>query len=80
VDIEVARHVVRAVFRSSRELQELLELLKGHCSEEEYTEFALAIAASIASAHLEVMNRVLAVHPNLEQEIDAAIKKYHRYL
>lgn len=80
MDIDVARHVARACFRSSGELESQLNLLKAHCSAEEYTTYAKAIASAIASIHLEVMNRVTAAHPQLESEIEASIAKHGRYL
>lgn len=80
MDINVARHVVRACFRSSQELENLLSLLKGHCSADEYTKYAKAIASAIASIHLEVMNRVIAAYPQLESEIEVSIAKHGRYL
>ena len=80
MDIEVARHTVRIAFRSARELESLLSLLKSHCSPDEYQIYAEAIATAIASIHLEVVNRVIASHPGLEAEIDSDINKHGRYL
>jgi hypothetical protein len=80
MDADVARHVVRVAFRSARELESLLGLLKSNCSPDEYQTYAKAIATAIASIHLEVLNRVTASQPGLEAEIDADIKKHGRYL
>lgn len=80
MDIEVARHVVRAGFRSARELDSLLSLLKMHCGAEEYAVYAKAIARAVASIHLEVMNKAIAAYPELEGEIEASIARYERYL
>jgi len=80
VDMDVARHIIRAAFRSARELENLLGLLKSHCSPEEYQIYATAIGTAIASIHLEVMNRVTDDFPTLEAEIEADIKKHGRYL
>jgi hypothetical protein len=60
VDIDVARHVIRAAFRSAGELDSLLSLLKAHCTADEYTTYAKAIATAIASIHLEVMDKATA--------------------
>jgi hypothetical protein len=65
MDIDVVQHVVRTAFRSGRELEGLLALLKAHCSPGEYQTFAKAIAAAIASIHIEVVNRVIASYPAL---------------
>jgi hypothetical protein len=80
MDIDVARHIVRACFRSARELEGLLSLLKAHCGEEEYATYAKAIATAISSIHLEVMNRVTVAYPQLEKEIEVSITKHERYL
>jgi hypothetical protein len=80
MDIDLARHVVRAAFRSSHELGELLPVLKEHCSEEEYRAYTKAIATAIASIQLELTNRAASEHPGLEQEIEVSMNKYGRYL
>jgi len=80
LDIDVARHIVRTAFRSGRELEGLLGLLKTHCSADEYQIFAKAIATAIASIHTEIVNRVTALHPSLEEEIESDISKHGRYL
>lgn len=80
MNIDVARHVVRTCFRSGRELEGLLALLKAHCSPDEYQTFAKAIAAAIASIHTDVVNRVIATYPALEAEVEGDIQKHGRYL
>ena len=80
MEIDVARHVVRAVFRCGRELEELLHLLKAHCEPEEYKINAHGIATAIHTMHVEVMERAFQAHPGLEQEVEASIAKFGRYL
>ena len=80
MNIDLARHVVRAAFRSSRELSSLLPLLKEHLDANEYQRYARAIASAIAATQLEVVNAVTADHPALETEIEAQMSKYDRYL
>ncbi len=80
MDINVARHVIRASFRSGRELEALLDLLKAHCGVAEYRTYATAIATAVASIHVEIVNRVTSSHPDLENEIETVISKYGRYL
>lgn len=80
MDINVARHAVRVSFRSGRELQGLLGLLKEHCSADEYKTYATAIATAVASIQLEIVNRTTSLHPGLEDEIEATVSKYGRYL
>lgn len=80
MDIDVARHIVRTSFRSARDLESLLGLLKSHCGADEYQTYAKAIATAIASIHTEIVNKVTASYPALEAEIEADVKKHGRYL
>jgi hypothetical protein len=79
MDLDVARQVVRATFRSSTSLTDLLPVLKAHCPPEEYQAFARAIAAVVGEAGLQLLNRVFAEHPELEAEVDEAIARDGRY-
>ncbi len=80
MDIDLARHVARAAFRSSRELSDLIPFLKDHLDTEEYQPYAKAIASAVAAIHLDLMNKLFADHPGLEAEVEASIEKYGRYL
>ena len=57
MDIDLARHVVRIAFRSSRELGGLLGVLKAHCDPDEYEGYANAVAAAISSIQLKIVGR-----------------------
>jgi hypothetical protein len=78
--IDLARHVARAAFRSSRGLSELIPFLKDQLDAKEYEPYAKAIAAAVAAIQVDLMNKLLADHPGLEAEIEASIQKYDRYL
>lgn len=80
MDNNVARHVVRTVFRSASELQALLGVLKAHSKPDEYRDYAQAIAAAIDGINTNLLNRVLSSHPQLEREIQADIDKFGRVL
>lgn len=80
MNMELARHVIRAAFRSGRELEVLLGVLQAHCSADEYKTYSRAIATAIDAIHREVMDRVTSSQPGLEDEIEASIAKYGRYL
>jgi Zn-finger domain-containing protein len=80
VDLDLARHVVRNAYRSVSELGQLIDLLREHCSDEEYATYLRAIATASASIQLELVNRLTSAHPCLEEEIEAGIAKYGRYL
>ena len=77
---ELASHVVRAAFRSATRLEELLPLLKDHCSEEEGKKYRTAIASAIAHIHRELTDKVFSAHPLLREEIESIVNKYGRIL
>jgi hypothetical protein len=80
MNIDLARHVARAAFRSSRELGDLIPYLKEHLSAEEYPSYAKAIASAVASIQLDLVNKLMTDHPGLEAEIETSIAKHGRYL
>lgn len=80
MDIDLARHIVRVNFRCSRELQDLMQLLKQQLPEAEYKVQARGIATAIASMGDALMNRAVAARPELEREIEASMAKFDRYL
>jgi hypothetical protein len=79
MDIETAREVVRASFRSSAELQRLLGQLKERCSPEEYQDYARGIAAAVDAIGVGLVNKTIAAHPELSSEIEASITKCGRF-
>jgi hypothetical protein len=79
MDIDVARDMVHAAFRTSSELQRLLASLKGRCRPDEYQDYARSIAAAIDAIGVSLTNKALAEHPELGSEIDASIAKTGRY-
>ena len=80
MEAEMARHVIRAAFRSARELEGLLALLKSHCNANEYNTYSRAIATAIDSIHHEIIDRVISSHAELKDDIEAKIAAYGRYL
>jgi len=79
MDIDLARQMVRVDFAVSRELQAVLHALKARCSAEEYRELARGIAAAVDGVGTALTRKAIAVHPELEAEIDASINKYGYY-
>ncbi len=77
---ELARHLVRVAFRSGRELEAVLGILKEACEPDEYREYAKGIAAAIDGIHVALLNKAIAAYPELEAEIEADIRTYGRYL
>lgn len=76
----LARYVVRAVFRSESELVGLLGLLKDQCGPEEYKDYARAIATAIDGINVNVLDKILSSHPQLGAEIETDIAKFGRFL
>jgi hypothetical protein len=79
MDIELARDMVRAAFRSSSELQNLLETLKARCSAEEYKDYSRGIATAMDAIGVALINKALAAHPELNAEVDAIVRTHGRY-
>jgi hypothetical protein len=75
MDIDMARNVARAAFRSTRELGALVPLLKEKPEPREYETYSKAIASAIADVQLGILNRLIAEHPALETEIEEAIHR-----
>ena len=63
MNIDLARHVARAVFRSSRKLAELVPFLKDRLSAEEYTAYAKAIGSAVAAIQTDPVNKLVADYP-----------------
>ena len=80
MDIETARDVVRAAFRSSSELQRLLGPLKERCSPDEYRDYARGIAAAIDSIGVNLINKAIAAYPELSSEIETSIANRGRFV
>lgn len=78
MDIEFARHAIRAAFRSAGELQELLQFSKERLPPEEYRDFSSGIATAIGQITLDVTNKALAAHPELKEEIEAELIAFGR--
>lgn len=78
MDKELAWHVITVAFRSTNLLQEVLPLLKDHGAEAEYEAYGKAIARAIHGVQRELIDRVVAVHPEIEAQIEARIAKYGR--
>jgi hypothetical protein len=79
VDIDLARDMVRAAFRSASELQGLLGVLKERCGPDEYESYARGIAAAVDAIGVALTNKALAAHPELGSEIEASITKHGRF-
>lgn len=72
--------MVMAGFRSTRELGDLIHVLKEHCAPEEYDRLKLAIAAAITKVFEATTDPAFAAHPSLGAEVDEQITKYGRFV
>jgi hypothetical protein len=79
MDVDLARDMIRTAFRSSSELQDFLGVLKQRCSPEEYKDYSRGIAAAIDAIGVALINKALAVHPELNAEVEASIARYGQY-
>ena len=80
MDKSVARHIVMESFTARRHLENLLHFMKLHCSDEEYQTYLKACAHSIATIGHEIDNRVFALFPEMEKEVEESVKRYGRYI
>ena len=80
MDKDLAKHVIAVGFHSLSLLESLIPVLKTHCDEEEYKEYAMAIAAVSAEMSSAIFNKIFREHPDLEKEVEDKIKKYGQFI
>lgn len=80
MQVELARHVVRAAFRSAGTLSTLIPFLKEHLDAKEYEPYAKMLAGAVAAIEVDLLNKIFAEHPGLEAEVCASIREYGRFL
>jgi hypothetical protein len=80
LDRELAKHVVITGFQSMSDVTNLLPLLKGHCTEEEYSAYRSAITDLAGAIVTQIINPGFAGQPGLEQEVEASVNKYSKIL
>ena len=72
MNIDIARHVARAAFKSSHELSELVPFLNNRLGAEEYAAYAKAIGLAVAAIQVDLLNKLVTDHPRLEAERPAS--------
>jgi hypothetical protein len=80
MDIDMAREIVRAAFRSGSELQRLLGPLRERCSPDEYREYARGVATAVNAIGVELIKRATAAYPELNSEIETSITNHGRFV
>lgn len=76
----LAWQMIRAAYKCAADLQSLMRTLKADCPANEYEAHARAIAASIASLNLNVVERALEAHPELRKKIESDIATHGRLM
>jgi hypothetical protein len=79
MDIDMAREVVLAAFRSGSELERLLRPLKEQCTPDEYRAYARAVAAAVDAIGVQLIKRVTIAYPELHSEIETSIASRGRF-
>lgn len=77
---DLARHLLRTAFRTSRELDDVLSLLRRHLPEGEYRGYAVAIASAVHTINKALLDKPLADKPALRAEIEESLALYDRFL
>ena len=80
MDQDLARHVIRTSFRTTRELGNLLAMMKQHLNEQEYRNYSHGIATAIDAIQVALLNTTFASHPELKAEVENSINKYDCFL
>jgi hypothetical protein len=76
----VAWQMIRAAYKCAGDLQVVMRALKESCPPEEYVGHARAIAMSIASLNLNLMEPALKAHPDLQERIDSDMARFDRLM
>ncbi|HZQ11438.1 MAG TPA: hypothetical protein VFA57_16980 [Pseudolabrys sp.] len=76
MDQQTAWQVVRTSYRCSADLQVLMKFLKERCSSEDYKSFAKAIATVIDTMNAQLVDRAVAIHPDIGRRIESDIEKF----
>jgi hypothetical protein len=80
MDIDLARHIIRVALQNSRELTDLLQLLKQQLEPHEYKQYARGIAETIDVTNQKLTAQALAAFPELSHEMEHKLAKYSRFI
>jgi len=79
MDKDVAKFIALTAFRSSADLCDLVPFMKEYCDDEqEYRDFSLAIASAAAEINQRVLQKIFALHPEIETDFDTKINRFRR--
>ena len=74
----LAWQMILAAYKCAADLQGLMRMLKERCPPGEYEGHARAIATSIASLNLNLVERALKAYPDLQKRIESDIADHGR--
>lgn len=80
MDKNLARHAIMTTFHSLSLLQDLIPMLKEHCSEDESDAYTKAIASVVGHATVELLNPIFLEHPEMEEEVESKINRYGKFI
>jgi hypothetical protein len=78
MDKATAWKVIQTGFRCGAELQDLLHILKGQCSTQDFKEFAVAIATAVDTINVQLIDRALKAYPELREKIESDLARNGR--
>jgi len=78
MDKELAREVVRAVFRCGSELELLLPPIKERCTMQDYKYFGRQVAMAVDGVQVALLNPILKRFPELRKEIETNLARTGR--
>jgi len=77
MDSEVARMIVNSAMLASRQVGELIHLLKAHCDEAAYEELGLSIGKVVYELG-ELREAACRHSPGLKEQLEENLEKYGR--
>lgn len=78
MDKELAEFVARIAFKNSSELSKLIPFLKDRLDQDEYEEYAKAIAKITGLVGTEILLKIFEEHPDIDERFKGTIQKYGR--
>lgn len=76
MDRELAELIAKSSFKSSAELGKLVPVLKEHLDADEYQEWAVLLATTIATINSDLLQKIFQQYPEIETQFDQHIEKF----
>lgn len=75
---DLAEFILKTAFRSSADLNDLIPLLKQHCSDDEYRIYFDAISRASGEIAVKILNPIFKQYPDIEKEFERKIEEFGR--